>query len=225
MRKIATLTLLTAALAVTQGCAGTAPQAAAPAPSASPAVTATPSPSISASSAPAEPAASPAKSEAAAISSKRQYFFFPLHRGAEVPESVMAVTTKNRATITADYGDRALFVPVPTTPKGTTYQIRTGKLRTGGEALCLQVQNNGSNPLTLVTKACDTSQKDQLFAFQDNGRDNQGRTTYLIHSDGVYLHYNPDGRYGLIVEESGEGDDLTAWVLVDRGAATLPALD
>ena len=46
--------------------------------------------------------------------------------------------------------------------------------------------------------------------------------TYLIRVDGLYLHYSPDGEFGLIVQESGEGDDLTSFVLIDRGKATLP---
>ena len=124
--------------------------------------------------------------------------------------------------ITADYGDRALFVPVPTRPGGSEFLVKTGKLRTGGEALCVQVQGNGSNPLTLVTKACDAGQKNQRFAFAEHGRDKQDRMTYLISVDGIYLHYSPDGRYGLIAEESGEGDDLTSFVIIDRGKATIP---
>jgi hypothetical protein len=229
MRKIA-LVAAVVALACTQACAATTPGASAPAPSTSPPVGPSASPAVSPAASPASPAASPATpsasaSAASALSGKRQVFLFPLHKGAEVPESVVAVTAKNRADVTADFGDRALFVPVPTAPRSKTYLMKTGKLRSGGEALCLQVQGNGSNPLTLVTKACDAANKDQTFAFQDNGRDNQGRTTYLIHVDGVYLHYSPDGRYGLIVEESGEGDDLTSFVVVDRGTASIPALD
>lgn len=231
MRKIATLSVLTAALALAQGCAATTPGTAAPAPSASATTTAEPSPSVSPSVAaspatsPSSSAAAPAASPSGLLSGKRQVFFFVLHKGAEVPDSVVAVTAKGRATITADYGDRALFVPVPTAPRSGKYLIKTGKLRTGGEALCLTVRGNGSNPLTLVTAACDAAEKDQQFTFQDNGRDNQDRTTYLIHVDGAYLRYDPDGRYGLIAEESGEGDDLTSWVMVDRGAAGLPDLD
>lgn len=228
MRKIALLAAV-AALACTQACAATTPGTATPAPSVSPPAVPPASPASPAVS-PASPAASPATpaaspGAASVLSGKRQVFLFPLDKGAEVPESVVAVTAKNRAEITADYGDRALFVPVPTAPRSKKYLMKTGKLQTGGEALCLQVQGNGSNPLTLVTKACDAGNKDQTFAFQDNGRDNQGRTTYLIHVDGLYLHYSPDGRYGLIVQESGEGDDLTSFVVIDRGAATIPALD
>lgn len=225
MRKIA-LVAAVAALTCTQACAATTPGTAAPGLSASPAVSPT-SPAAPSTSPAATPDASPAASPgtASVLSGKRQVFLFPLDKGVEVPESVVAVTAKNRADITADYGDRALFVPVPTAPRSKKYLMKTGKLQAGGEALCLQVQGNGSNPLTLVTKACDAGNKDQTFAFQDNGRDNQGRTTYLVHVDGLYLRYSPDGRYGLIVEESGEGDDLTSFVVIDRGAAAIPALD
>jgi hypothetical protein len=38
------------------------------------------------------------------------------------------------------------------------------------------------------------------------------------------MRYDPDGTpgTGLIVQESGEGDDLTSFVIIDRGRATLP---
>ena len=113
---------------------------------------------------------------------------------------------------------------MPARPGGKEFLVKTGKLRTGGEALCAQVQGNGSNPLTLVTKACDAGEQNQLFKFQERGRDKQ-RMTYLISVDGLYLRYSPDGRYGLIVEEPGEGDDLTSFVIIDRGKAAIPALD
>jgi hypothetical protein len=152
-------------------------------------------------------------------------FFVPLDKGATVPDSVPAVTSTGRVDITEDFGDRALFVPVPKSAGSTEFLIKTGKLRSGGEPLCLQVQGNGSNPLTLVTKACDAAETNQLFKFDENGPDKQDRMTYLISVDGLYLHYSPGGRYGLIVEEPGEGDDLTSFVIIDRGGAALPALD
>ena len=48
--------------------------------------------------------------------------------------------------------------------------------------------------------------------------------TYLISVDGLYMRYDPDGTpgTGLIVQESGEGDDLTSFVIIDRGKATIP---
>ena len=130
------------------------------------------------------------------LSGDRQVFLFVLDNGAEVPDSVPAVTSSGRLDITADYGDRALLVPVPKSPGSKQFLVKTGKLRSGGEALCLQVQSNGSDPLTLVTKACDAGQKDQSFSFDENGRDNQDRMTYLISVDGLYMRYDPDGTPG-----------------------------
>jgi hypothetical protein len=186
-----------------------------------------PSTAPSASKTPSSrPAASPSRpaSGGGVLSGDRQVFFFVLDKGAEVPESVPAVTSGGRVNITADYGERALFVPVPKSPGGKQFLIKTGKLRSGGEALCLQVQSNGSDPLTLVTKACDAAEKDQSFKFDENGRDNQDRMTYLISVDGLYMRYDPNGPpgTGLIVQESGEGDDLTSFVIIDRGKATIP---
>ena len=190
---------------------------------------AAPSTSPPVSRPPSRPPASPSRpaSGGGVLSGDRQVFFFVLDKGSEVPESVPAVTSGGRVNITADYGDRALFVPVPKSPGSKQFLIKTGKLRSGGEALCLQVQSNGSDPLTLVTKACDTGEKDQSFKFDENGRDNQDRMTYLISVDGLYMRYDPNGPAGtgLIVQESGEGDDLTSFVIIDRGKATIPALD
>ena len=47
--------------------------------------------------------------------------------------------------------------------------------------------------------------------------------TYLISVDGLYMRYDPDGPpgTGLIVQEFGEGDDLTSFVIIDRGKASL----
>jgi hypothetical protein len=179
---------------------------------------------------PSRPPASPSRPASGGggvLSGDRQVFLYVLDDGAEVPDSVPAVTSSGRLDITADYGDRALLVPVPKSPGSKQFLVKTGKLRSGGEALCLQVRSNGSDPLTLVTKACDAGRKDQSFRFQENGRDNQDRMTYLISVDGLYMRYDPDGPpgTGLIVQESGEGDDLTSFVIIDRGQATIPSLD
>lgn len=196
-----------------------------PAPSAAPSISASAAVKTPASR---TPSSSPRSTPSGGVlSGKRQVFLYPLDKGVEVPESVPAVTSTGRLDITADYGERALLVPVPKSPGSKQFQIKTGKIRSGGEALCVQVQGNGSNPLTLVTKGCDTAQKDQLFKFDENGPDNQDRMTYLISVDGLYMHYSPDGTAGtgLIVQESGEGDDLTSFVIIDRGQATIPVTD
>jgi hypothetical protein len=181
------------------------------------------------------PSAAPDKSATAAangsarppvLSGQRQVNIFPLYKGEEVPDSALSVQADGRVVVAvsdiADFGDRALFVPRP--QGGGKYQILTGKLRTGGEPSCLAVRTNGSNPLTVVATACD-ARANQLFAFHNKGKDNQGRTTYAIENQSAYLQWNPTGHSGLIAEEVGDAPLLTTFVLIDRGPATLPALD
>lgn len=181
----------------------------------SPVESATPSPSVTASSGTPKPP----PAEPGVLSGERQVWLVPLEDGKETPESVVSVAKSGRAEVSGDFGDRALFVPVPVSKGSSQFSIKTGKLVKGGEPYCLEVTPNGSEPLTLTAQACDTRDKNQQFTFQKQQSD------YLIQSDGVYLRWDPDGNFGLIAEESGEGTDLTRWRLRDQGAATLPALD
>jgi hypothetical protein len=158
----------------------------------------------------------------AVLSGKRQVMLFPLYKGEEVPDSVLSVQSNGRVAAIEDFGDRALFVPVP---QDGRFKILTGKLRNGGEASCLAVRKRGSNPLIVVTTACDASAKDQLFAFHKEGRDNQGRSMYGIENQSAYLQWNPQGQGGLIAEELGDAPLDSTFVLIDRGPATLPVLD
>jgi hypothetical protein len=211
-------------LAMTQACATKTP-AGQPAE----VVSSAPTPELSAVPSPSVVTGPPSRSPSAApspagdvLSGKRQLYVLPLDDGHAVPGSIVSVTSAGRASITGDFGDRALFVPVPTRPGGDGFLLKTGKLRSGGAALCLMVKDNGSDPLTLATRACDAGEKDQTFTFTAEGKDGRGGTVWLIGVAELYLHWTPGGRYGLIVQESGEGDDLTHWVLVDRGPAGLP---
>jgi hypothetical protein len=149
------------------------------------------------------------------LSGKRQLTFVPLVDGKEQAGSVISVTPAGRADVTNRDTDDALFVPVETRPGSGRYLLKTGKLVKGGEPYCLQVKPNGSNPLTVVTRACDAGEKNQQFRFQKQ------RGAYLVSSDGVYLQWRPKGKFGLIAEEPGEGD-VTAWRLTDKGPATVP---
>ncbi|BFU42844.1 hypothetical protein [Krasilnikovia sp. MM14-A1004] len=207
---------------------GRGPTPGPPLPAASPS-THSVSPVPSESTAPTTPTTShpptsrtPSTQDPAVLSGKRQVFLFVLDKGVEVPESVVAVTPSGRVGITADYGDRALFVPVPTAPGSSEHLIKTGKLTAGGEPYCVRVRNNGSNPLTVVTAACDASDPAQRFVFAEHGRDNQQRMTYAVRNGDAYLRWNPTGTSGLIAEEIGDGTLDTTFVLIDRGAATLP---
>jgi hypothetical protein len=190
-------------------------------------------PSASPSGAPSSPpSSSPAKttktsapaSAKSVLSGERQVYFFVLDKGQEVPEAVLGVTSSSRVTVTGDYGSRALFVPIASSPGGKEHLIETGKLRDGGEALCLKIRNNGSNPLTVVTAACDTGDKTQMFRFDESGKDNQGRMTYAIRNRDAFLQWNPTGTDGLIAEEIGDSKLNTTFVLVDRGKSTVPQL-
>ncbi|BBH64387.1 hypothetical protein ACTI_10720 [Actinoplanes sp. OR16] len=118
-----------------------------------------------------------------------------------------------------EYDDRALFVAVPS---GGGFLLKTGTLRAGGEAYCLQVHSpGGSNPLQLKIQACDAAEKDQVFTFPEPPADSPGR---LIEVAGLFALAGPEGDK-VIVQESGEGDFMTNFSVVDKGKAAIPALD
>lgn len=205
---------------------------AAPAASATPATSAAPAASAApgASVQPAAPSASatsglggaPAPSTAAALDGKRQVFLLPLLNDTELPDSVLAVTAGGRIQVTDDYGDRALFVPVPSASNPKARLIKTATLRAGGEPFCLQVKANGANPLTVVTAACNAQEPTQLFTFEPSGEDDEGRTTYAVRNRDAFLQWHPLGGIGLVAEELGDSTLETTFTLLDQGAATLP---
>jgi hypothetical protein len=226
------VTALAAALLVTQQACGS--PASTPAASGGASVAA----SGGIGSAPSDAPSSPAKTTSAtttktpapaggsaALSGDRQFYFFVLDKGVEVPESLLAATSGGRVEVNGDFSGRALFVPSPTSPGGKEHLIKTGKLRAGGEALCLKIRNNGSSPLTVVTAACDAGDKTQLFLLDKSGKDNQGRMTYAIRNGDAFLQWNPTGTAGLIAEELGDAKLNTTFVMIDRGKSTVPQLD
>ncbi|MEV6490376.1 hypothetical protein AB0M20_17375 [Actinoplanes sp. NPDC051633] len=187
--------------------------------SAAPAVSTEPSPApspVTPSEAAPSGAAPGGGTAADPLNGKRQLTFVPVVEGKERAGSVLSVTPAGRADVTDRDGDTALFVPVQVRPG--RYQLKTGKLVKAGEPYCLQVKGNGSNPLTVVTAACDASKVVQQFRFQKRG------DAYMVSSDGVYLQWRPKAKFGLIAEEPGEGD-VTAWRVTDKGPATLPKGD
>ena len=228
----------TAALVLAlQGCSADDNAPAAPAASATPAAPAASVPSAvpAASATPAGPAASapsasatsglggaPAPSAAAALDGKRQVFLLPLLNDTELPDSVLAVTAGGRIQVTDDYGDRALFVPVPSSSGAKARLIKTGTLRAGGEPFCLQVRANGANPLTVMTAACNAQEPTQLFTFESSGEDDEGRPTYAVRNRDAFLQWHPLGGIGLVAEELGDSTLETTFTLLDQGAATLP---
>jgi len=177
---------------------------------------------------PAPPAASsspsasgPAKA-GGVLSGSRQVYLSVVDQGVELPESNLAVSSSGRVEVADEYGDPAYFVPTPMSDGSGAYLIKTGKLRSGGAALCLQVQSNGSNPLTVVTAACDPADDTQLFKIEQHGKNDQKRMTYAIQNRGAYLQWNPTGPSGLIAEELGDATLGTTFVITDRGASTVP---
>jgi hypothetical protein len=181
----------------------------------------TSTPASAAGSAP-EPtsSASPSSTPDDPLSGRRQVNLVPLDKGKEVPGSVLAVTQSGRVQVTPGRGDSALFVPVRT---GDGYLIKVGTPRRGGEASCLKVRSNGENPLTVVASACDAGDDTQLFTFDDNGKDGQGRAAYGIRNRDAFLQWRRTGGHGLIVEELGDSPLETTFVLVDRGPSTVPS--
>jgi len=196
---------------------GSAPSAASSPPAASPTA------QVTKTTKPAAPAA-PATGKPV-LPADRQFFFYVLDKGVEVPESLLSAASSGRVEVNGDYGGRSLFVLVRNSPGSKDYLVKTGKLRKGGEALCLKVRSNGSKPLTVVTALCDAGDRTQLFQFDNEGKDNQGRTTYGIRNGDAFLQWNPTGTRGLIAEELGDAKLNTTWVAIDRGKSTVPALD
>ena len=223
MRASFKITALAAALLVTQqACAATGTTAAG--------TTATPVASGGLGSSPPAPSAAPSPSVGkttkppqgggAKFTGKTQYYFFVLDKKVEVPESLLAATSDGKVEVNGDFSGKALFVPVPAAPGSQDFLIKTGQLRRGGEALCLQVKRSA-----VVTAACDAADRAQIFRFDNLGKDNQGRTTYGISSQGAHLQWDPNGTRGLIAEEVGDAPLDTTWVAIDRGASTVPVLD
>jgi hypothetical protein len=213
-----------------QGCAANtaAPQdQAAQAPAAAPsAVTGSGASGAAASKTPAatKPGTKPATKPKGApvLTGKRQFHLLPVGN-----EATLAVGAGNRVGLSDDFGDRALFVPMPTAPGSSKVLIKTGTLRKGGEAYCLEVTANGSRPLSVMATACDTRRVNQIFTFEPAGR-TEGKTTYGIRTGGgIYFKLDPQGELdpkgaGLVAQELGDGPLDTTFILVDKGASTLP---
>ena len=224
--------MVAALLLTQQACSSTTPDAAAPAPT----TTQAPAPD----EAPARPAApdepaepdtgdstpSPRASSTTAtrpatgssgdvLSGTRQVVIRPLPSSG----SVVAVDGTGRLT-TTDGDGSALFVLTPT---GGQHLIRTATAGAGGEASCMKLTANGSNPLTIRASACDAGDSGQLFSIRkQRAKDAAGRSTYTISSGGAYLQVSAGN--GLIAEELGDGPVRTTFTSVDNGKATLPQL-
>ncbi|MCA2215128.1 hypothetical protein [Jidongwangia harbinensis] len=170
--------------------------------------------------------ARPRRSEdrAGPLSGDRQLFIYLLYKGEEVPESVLAVTKEQRVEVTADYGDRALFVPDRDGSEGDEFLIRTGKIRSGGESDCWSVEADDGGPGEVVTAACDFGDQRQRITIEEAGKDNQDRMTYSMRNGDRYLTYDPQGQDGFAAQNIGDDNPDTTFVFIDRGESTIPTL-
>ncbi|MCW2144081.1 hypothetical protein BXY51_008686 [Actinoplanes cyaneus] len=224
--------MVAALLLTQQACSSTTPDAAAPASatahapaadvtSARPTTPDKPAEPDTGDSAPSPraPSATPVRSATGSsgdvLGGTRQVVIRPLPSSG----SVVAVDGNGRLT-TTDGDGGALFVLTPT---GGQHLIRTATARAGGEASCMKLTPNGSNPLTIRAAACDAGDSGQLFSIRkQRAKDAAGRSTYTISSGGAYLQVSAQN--GLIAEELGDGSTRTTFSFVDNGKATLPQL-
>jgi hypothetical protein len=132
-------------------------------------------------------------------------------------ESIAALDDMMRLNLTDGDPKYGLFVFTPVNGK---YLIRTSEADNSGEAPCLRVRPNGSEPLTVVAAPCDTSDPLQLFTVT---LDKAKKSTYAISNQSAFLQVTSDGE--LIAEELGDAPLLTTFKLIDNGKAALPALD
>ncbi|MEU4619214.1 hypothetical protein AB0G04_04435 [Actinoplanes sp. NPDC023801] len=195
------------------------PAAAPTASAVAPAVTsATPVPATSASAGgTSAPARDTAGGASAQIRGEREFAF--LARVENKPRT-LTVGPDGFATVTADPGDRSLFVTTPLAPGSQSYLMQTARMIEGGEPWCLQVHSaGGTEPLRLKTAACDAGKKDQIFTFPKS-YDGKGRH---IEVNGLFVAADTgDGR--VIVQESGDGDRVSFFTVQDKGRSTLPRL-
>lgn len=134
-------------------------------------------------------------------------------------EFALTITRDGTVSSTERWGRRAQLVATPL--GGDRFWLQTAHLRRGGEALCLQLRSR-----TVVTAACDAGAKHQRFRFTDAGDDASGNPTYTIRT-GSHRHLvvTDDGAFAATRITEGTPDVDTPFLLVDRGRASLPALD
>ncbi|MEV6298617.1 hypothetical protein AB0M02_04345 [Actinoplanes sp. NPDC051861] len=134
---------------------------------------------------------------------------------------VLSVGADGLVELAGRESERALFVATPNRPGSEKFMIKTGKLRTGGETWCLKVHSpGGSEPLRLRTDACDAGDRDQIFTLPA-AQNEPGR---YLEVAGLFALATPDDGQ-VVVQESGEGDAMSSFAVVDRGRASIPALD
>jgi hypothetical protein len=184
---------------------------AAPAPEST---SASPAPTGTATGEPTDPPGEAPAGPGAAPGLNRQVVFSTVESGGDR----MLTVGSDGVVKLGEYSERALFAAAPA---GSGFLLKTGALRAGGEAYCLQVHSpGGSNPLQLKIAGCDTSEKDQVFTFPEPPADSPGR---LIEVAGLFALAGPEGDK-VIVQEAGEGDFMTNFTVTDKGKANIPTL-
>lgn len=134
-------------------------------------------------------------------------------------EFALAIGKGGEATSTERWGKRSQFVATPV--RAGRYWLQTAALRRGGEPLCLKLTRS-----RVLAVACDASAKHQLFRFTDAGETDGGDPTYTIGTGASrYLVVTDEGAFAPAQIGEGTPDIDTPFLLVDRGRASLPALD
>ncbi|TWG25415.1 hypothetical protein [Actinoplanes teichomyceticus] len=194
----------------------------APASSSAPASSGAPAPSSSpvsggAPAATTAPAGIAPVGPGAAVRADRQLVFATVRSGGR---KMLTVGSAGVVTLTDHLSDRALFVPAPVQAGGDRYLLKTAKMIKGGEAWCLSVHSPGGGAaLDLKITACDAGKADQVFTFPKTP-DGKGR---LIEVGGLYA-FAEGGDDRVVVQESGEGDAMSAFTVRDQGRSTIPRL-
>ncbi|WP_189328821.1 hypothetical protein [Actinoplanes ianthinogenes] len=152
-----------------------------------------------------------------AIRPDRQLVFATVPSGGR---KMLTVGSDGVVALTDHLDDRSVFVLTPIKPGASEYLMKTAKLVKGGEPWCLQVSSpGGSKSLDLKIAACDAGRRDQIFTYPKT-QDGKGR---WIEVNGLYVYAEGDDDK-VIVQESGEGDAMTAFTVRDEGKSTLPRL-
>lgn len=142
-------------------------------------------------------------------------------RPVESFESVLAVDSKGRFTLTDGAEGQSLFVLFPV--GNGRHQIKTAKAQSGPEPDCMGLHSNGSSATTVEAAPCDVSARGQLFVVESTRfKDAQGRTAHTIKTgDGLHLRTSSSG---LIAEKVGTPGADTRFTFIDNGPSKLPQL-
>ena len=132
-------------------------------------------------------------------------------------EGILGLDRDLRAEYAERQGRRNQFVLVPS---GGRYLVKTASATRGGEPQCLRL---GGSDVRAV--ACDASRKHQLFSFRPATPSNDEPTWTIRTGRHRYLVQNDLGGFESAQIGEGTEDIDTPFLLLDKGEASLPALD